>query len=134
KWPFYRADSRPYGISGCATIRRSIVAHDTTIEGNATVSHSVLSVQVSVGDGTNIEDSVLMPGVRIGKGVRIRRAIIDENVTIPDGMQIGFDSIRDSQVGIMTKAGVTVVPGNTRLDVPQPRPAYAMAGSGKSGV
>ena len=125
KWPFYRPDSCRYNISTCATVRNSIVTQATTIDGDATISRSVLSVQVSVGNGTTIEDSVLMPGVRVGKGVRIRRTIIDENVAIPDGMQIGFDSAQDSRIGILTKAGVTVIPAGIPLVTPAPRYAFA---------
>ena len=133
KWPFYLPHARPAKVSSSASVHGSVITDDATIEGDATVSHSVLSLQVTVGEQATIEDSILMPGVRVGKGARIRRAIIDENVSIPDGMRIGHDTIEDGRIGVVTKAGVVVIPANTSFDSPTRCPSSDRINSARSG-
>lgn len=79
-------------ISG-ATVRRSLLYHDTRVNSFSTVG-----------------ESVLLPGVEVGRHCRLRKVIIDRNCHIPEHTQIGFNAEADRERGFrVTDNGVTLV-------------------------
>ena len=94
----------------------TVVANRSAVCDSAFLAHSVISTDVEVNCGAEIRHSILLPGARVGRHVRIRRAIIDENCDIPDGVEIGFDSRTDAKYGIVTEAGIVVIPSKQILD------------------
>ncbi|WP_260294204.1 glucose-1-phosphate adenylyltransferase [Sedimenticola hydrogenitrophicus] len=75
----------------------------------ATVRRSLLFSNVSVNDYSEVESSVVLPDVTIGKHCRIRRAVIDRGCEIPDGTVIGEDLEKDQEKYYVSPNGVVLV-------------------------
>jgi glucose-1-phosphate adenylyltransferase len=112
-WPLIRGNGLRPNVSDCQ--RDSLVADGALIESSAEVIRSVLSSGVHIHHLAHVEDSVLLSGVRVGAGARIVRAVIDENVHVPDAMEIGYESQKDREHGLMTDGGIVAIAANTPL-------------------
>ncbi|WP_275097849.1 glucose-1-phosphate adenylyltransferase [Sedimenticola hydrogenitrophicus] len=94
--------------------KRRGTAIDSMISGGcilsgATVRRSLLFSNVSVNDYSEVESSVVLPDVTIGKHCRIRRAVIDRGCEIPDGTVIGEDPEEDQVKYYVSPNGVVLV-------------------------
>ncbi len=86
----------------------SMVSGGCIISG-ATVRRSLLFSNVSVDANTVVEESVVMPDVRIGKNCTIRKAVLDKGCVIPDGTQIGVDKASDRDLYYVSPDEVALV-------------------------
>jgi glucose-1-phosphate adenylyltransferase len=86
----------------------SIVGAGTIIS-NATVHRSVVSTNVTIESGAQVSDSVILPGTRVGSGAVVRRAILDKNVVVPDGAAVGVDPRLDRTHYTVSSGGVVVL-------------------------
>jgi glucose-1-phosphate adenylyltransferase len=84
--------------------------------GGATVERSILSPQVTIDAGAHVEESVLLHNTRIGRGTRIRRAIVEKRVVVPPGVEIGYDPEEDARRFKVTPEGIVVIDQNTSLN------------------
>jgi glucose-1-phosphate adenylyltransferase len=87
---------------------QSLVSSGCVVSG-ASVIRSLLFTDVTIERGTVIEDSILLPEVRVGRGVKIRHAIVDKFCVIPDGFTAGLDRTRDSARFHVTPGGATLI-------------------------
>jgi glucose-1-phosphate adenylyltransferase len=97
----------------------SVVPETVSIGAGTQVVHSVLSPSVHIESSAEVRNSILLRNVRVGVGARIQRAILDENVRIGDGVEIGYDSKRDRENGLVTEGGIVVIPANTYVKWPR---------------
>jgi len=86
----------------------SLVADGCVVAG-ATVRRSVLSADVTVEPGAVIEESVLLPNSVVGRGCRLRRVILDEGCRVPAGLAIGGGPRHDTLPLPRTLGGVTLL-------------------------
>jgi glucose-1-phosphate adenylyltransferase len=93
----------------------SMVSPGCVLSG-ATVERSVLSPQVTVEAGAHVEECVLLHEARIGRGARLRRAILEKRVVIPPGCEVGYDPEEDARRFTVTPEGIVVVDQNSALN------------------
>jgi glucose-1-phosphate adenylyltransferase len=118
-WPLHSSNADlPQGRKDGAmsSPQDSIISRGASVARGSRVIHSILSPEVQVDRFSEIENSILLQGVRVGARCRIRRAIIDENVCIADGVEIGYDTSRDGQYGLVTDSGIVVIAANMRIE------------------
>lgn len=101
KFIFDEADRRGMAID-------SMVSSGCIISG-ATIKRSLLFSDVTVDEGSDLDYSVVLPNVGIGRNCHIRRAVIDKGVVLPDGTVIGTDAQQDSERFYISPDGVVLV-------------------------
>jgi glucose-1-phosphate adenylyltransferase len=79
------------------------------IVSGASIIRSLLFTDVTVEGGSVIEDSVLLPETRIGRNVRLRRVIVDKFAVIADGFTAGFDRAEDETRFHVTEQGTVLI-------------------------
>jgi len=109
----------PDGRGGTAV--DSLVADGCVVSG-ATVRRSVLSADVTVEPGAVVEESVLLPNSVVGRGCRLHRVILDEGCRVPAGLAVGDAPRHDTLPLPRSSAGVTLLTADIldRLDCPAP--------------
>ncbi len=93
------------------------VAIDSMVSGGciisgATIHRSLLFSDVSVNSYSEISDSVILPSVEIGRYVRLNKVVIDKRCVIPDGLEVGFNPVEDAKRFHVTERGVTLITPN----------------------
>jgi glucose-1-phosphate adenylyltransferase len=101
KFVFESADPRGQTLD-------ALVSSGCIVSG-ASVIRSLLFTDVTVESGSVIEDSVLLPKVRVGRNVRLRRAIVDKYCVLPDGFVAGLDRAADEARFHVTPRGTVLV-------------------------
>jgi glucose-1-phosphate adenylyltransferase len=101
KFVFESADPRGQTLD-------ALVSSGCIVSG-ASVIRSLLFTDVTVDKGSVVEDSVLLPKVRVGRNVRLRRAIIDKFCVLPDGFAAGLDRASDEARFHVTPRGAVLV-------------------------
>lgn len=86
----------------------SMVSGGCIISG-ATVRRSLLFSNVTVDSGAIVEDSMVLPNVRINENCRIKHAVLDKGCIIPSGMVIGEDHDEDRKRFYVSPKGITLV-------------------------
>jgi glucose-1-phosphate adenylyltransferase len=87
----------------------SLVSGGCVISG-ATLRRTLLFSNVTVENYSNLEDSVILPDVVVGRHVRLRRVIVDKGATLSDGFQAGVDPDADRARGfLVTDGGITLI-------------------------
>jgi glucose-1-phosphate adenylyltransferase len=87
----------------------SLVSGGCVISG-ATLRRTLLFSNVTVENYSRLEDSVILPDVVVGRHVRLRRVIVDKGATLPDGFQAGLDADADRARGfLVTDGGITLI-------------------------
>ena len=87
----------------------SLVSGGCVISG-ATLRRTLLFSNVTVENYSTLEDSVILPDVVVGRHVRLRRVIVDKGATLPDGFQAGIDPDADRAQGfLVTDGGITLI-------------------------
>ena len=87
----------------------SLVSGGCVISG-ATLRRTLLFSNVTVENYSSLEDSVILPDVVVGRHVRLRRVIVDKGATLPDGFQAGIDAGADRARGfLVTDGGITLI-------------------------
>ena len=124
-WPLYCLDGyllpkrRQRDRRTVGSALDSVISREASLGRGGRVVHSVLSPGVRIECNANVHSSILLPNVHVGIGARIQRAILDENVRIADGVEIGYDVNKDRDYGLVTDAGIVVIPANTCVGPPQ---------------
>jgi len=89
----------------------SMVSGGCIISG-ATVRRSLLFSNVTIDSQALVEETVVMPDVSIGKNCKVHKAVIDKGCIIPDGMEIGVNLSADRDRFHVSPNGVTLVTGD----------------------
>jgi glucose-1-phosphate adenylyltransferase len=82
----------------------------------ASLVRSVLSPNVSIQKGAEVEESIVMEGVTVGQGARLRRAVVDKNCVIPPGRSVGYDSAEDRRFFTVTDTGLVAIPAGSLVE------------------
>lgn len=99
----------------------SMVSGGCIISG-ASLRRSLLFSNVTVNSYSTVEDSVILPNVTIGRSCRLRKVVIDKGCEIPEGTVIGEDPVEDAKRFHVSEKGVTLVtPEMLGQDVHQSR-------------
>ena len=101
KFVFESADPRGQTLD-------ALVSSGCIVSG-ASVIRSLLFTDVTVEKGSVIEDSVLLPKVRVGRNVRLRRAIVDKFCVLPDDFTAGLDRAADEARFHVTPRGAVLI-------------------------
>jgi glucose-1-phosphate adenylyltransferase len=86
----------------------SLVSSGCIVSG-ASVIRSLLFTDVTVERGSVIEDSVLLPEVRVGRDVRLRCVVVDKFCELPDGFTAGLDRAEDEARFHVTPRGTVLI-------------------------
>lgn len=101
KFVFESADPRGHTLD-------ALVASGCIVSG-ASLIRSMLFTDVTVERGSVVEDSIVLPKVRIGRGVRLRRTIVDKYCALPDGFAAGLDRNEDEARFHVTSRGIVLI-------------------------
>jgi len=100
---------------------QSIVCEGSIISGG-TVMDSVIGRGCRINSFSEVNQCVVMDNVTIGRGAKVFRCIIDKHVEIPAGDRIGFDPEVDRERFPVTDDGLTIIPKNMRVELPEHAP------------
>jgi glucose-1-phosphate adenylyltransferase len=85
-----------------------LVASGCIVSG-ASIHRSLLFTNTTVERGSHLEDAVVLPEVAVGREVRLRRVVVDKFSELPDGFEAGFDPVEDSRRFHVTPGGVVLI-------------------------
>ncbi len=86
----------------------ALVSSGCIISG-ASIQRSLISIDVTVERGSVVENSVILPHVRVGRNVRLRRTVVDKYCELPDGFTAGFDSSEDQRRFYVSDKGIVLI-------------------------